>query len=234
MNHGQSTADMAADAFIARWQSNEGGAERANYALFLTELCTLIGVDPPDPAQSAHEHNDYVFERAVTFREAGDKVGHGRIDLHKRGCFVLEAKQSRQKGGKKAIAGQDDLFTAEEARPRGRRGAERAWDVLMMNARRQAVRLVQPKRCDPNVGDWTLDQRDIRHSRQPDVAGVLCGTRDLRPRVETLHYHSSSRWPNFQGARRTSAHRTILVASSPRRDKVNTTPSISGILNIVP
>ena len=45
MNDGQATADTAADAFIARWQSNEGGAERANYALFLTELCTLIGVD---------------------------------------------------------------------------------------------------------------------------------------------------------------------------------------------
>jgi hypothetical protein len=27
------------DTFIARWQGREGGQERANYALFLTELC---------------------------------------------------------------------------------------------------------------------------------------------------------------------------------------------------
>ena len=27
----------------------------------------------------------------------------GRIDLYKRGCFILEAKQSRLRGGKKAV-----------------------------------------------------------------------------------------------------------------------------------
>jgi hypothetical protein len=64
---------------------------------------------------------------------------------------VLEAKQSRQKGGNKAIAGQDDLFTAEEARPRGRRGAERAWDVLMLNARRQAEDYA---RALPSSHEW--------------------------------------------------------------------------------
>ena len=30
-------------AFIARWSAGDGGQERANYALFLTELCDLIG-----------------------------------------------------------------------------------------------------------------------------------------------------------------------------------------------
>ncbi len=126
------------EAFIARWQGNEGGQERANYALFLTELCTVLDLPQPDPADAGHEANDYVFERAVSWREAGQKVGHGRIDLYKRGCFILEAKQSRQKGGKKAQPGQDDLFGASEPRQRGRRSVDRNWDVLMMNARRQA------------------------------------------------------------------------------------------------
>jgi len=35
------TLETTDDAFIARWQGQEGGQERANYALFLTELCDL-------------------------------------------------------------------------------------------------------------------------------------------------------------------------------------------------
>ncbi len=33
--------------FIARWQGQEGGQERANYALFLTELCDVLGLPQP-------------------------------------------------------------------------------------------------------------------------------------------------------------------------------------------
>lgn len=59
------------ETFIARWQGKEGGQERANYALFLTELCTLLDLPHPDPAGADHENNDYVFERVVARREAG-------------------------------------------------------------------------------------------------------------------------------------------------------------------
>jgi hypothetical protein len=42
------TGDAArTEAFIARWQGQEGGQERANYALFLSELCDAIGVSRP-------------------------------------------------------------------------------------------------------------------------------------------------------------------------------------------
>ena len=125
------------DAFIARWQGQEGGQERANYALFLTELCDVLGLPHADVANASHEFNDYVFERAVRrHRDEGESVG--RIDLYKRNSFVLEAKQSRWKGDK-AVAGQNDLFAADEdPAQRGRRSASRAWDVLMLNAKRQA------------------------------------------------------------------------------------------------
>ncbi|TXJ08788.1 MAG: class I SAM-dependent DNA methyltransferase [Afipia sp.] len=128
----------AVEKFIARWQGREGGQERANYVSFLNELIALLGLDPPDPADATHENNDYVFERAVRkHKDEGDS--HGRIDLYKKGSFVLEAKQSRIKGGKKEVAGQNDLFAAEVPEAsRGRRGADRAWDVLMLNAKRQA------------------------------------------------------------------------------------------------
>src|SRR3984957_8296516 len=126
------------DTFIARWQGQQGGQERANYALFLTELCDALGLPHPDPADARHERNDYVFERVVTrHRDDGDAIG--RIDLYRKNSFVLEAKQSRWKGGGKEIAGQSNLFDgAAEPRDRGKRGANRGWDVLMLNAKRQA------------------------------------------------------------------------------------------------
>jgi hypothetical protein len=106
--------------------------------LFLTEFCRLIGVPSPEPSGPDTELNAYVFERAVTFREPDGSTAKGRIDLYKRGCFVLEAKQSRQGEGPKAAPGADQpaLFALEEP-PQGRR-VSRRWDVLMMNARRQA------------------------------------------------------------------------------------------------
>jgi hypothetical protein len=139
----------AVEAFIRRWQGREGGQERANYVSFLNELIALLGLPPPDPAEATHEHNDYVFERAVRkHKDEGDS--HGRIDLYKKNSFVLEAKQSRLKGVKK-VAGQNDLFAADVPEgSRGRRGADRAWDVLMLNAKRQARNT--PARCPPPTG----------------------------------------------------------------------------------
>lgn len=41
---------MTVDDFIARWTGREGGAERANYQMFLAELGDVLGVPRPDPA----------------------------------------------------------------------------------------------------------------------------------------------------------------------------------------
>jgi hypothetical protein len=134
----------AIEHFIARWRTNEGGAERANFPLFLTELCALLDLPPPDPAHGTHERNDYVFERAVTFHHPDGTTRPGRIDLYRRGCFVLEAKQSRERGGAKHEAqtadrvGEQPGLPGIPAAPRGRRSAHRGWDVLMRNARVQA------------------------------------------------------------------------------------------------
>lgn len=141
MTGGDTAADrnagaVCAEAFIARWQDREGGQERANYAMFLCELADMLGVVRPDPAGDP-ETNDYVFERVVKEPGRDGAIVSRRIDLYKRDSFVLEAKQSRQKkGGDKEVVGQPDLFLAE-ADARGARGADRAWDVLMLNARRQ-------------------------------------------------------------------------------------------------
>src|SRR4051794_26331737 len=82
-------------SFIQRWEDS-GAAERANYQLFLSELCEILGAPRPEPTKPDHEHNAYVFERAVTFHHGDGTTSTGRIDLYKRGCFVLEAKQGSE------------------------------------------------------------------------------------------------------------------------------------------
>lgn len=133
------TEEDQIEDFIARWAASEG-AERANFQSFANELCDILGVERPAPSVSTAERNVYAFERAVEFKEPDGSKSIGRIDLYKKGCFVLEAKQSRLKGRSKEIKGQADLFQVEaQGAGGGRRTADRGWDVLMMNAHRQAV-----------------------------------------------------------------------------------------------
>src|SRR5690606_34446010 len=81
------------EPFLARWQ-NIGGTERANYQLFLTELCALLDLPLPEPAGDNTRDNAYVFERRVLIKQPDGSSNNGFIDLYKRGCFVLEAKQT--------------------------------------------------------------------------------------------------------------------------------------------
>jgi hypothetical protein len=93
------TSAERTETFIARWTGREGGQERANYALFLSELCDVLEKPRPDPAAATTEENDYAFERRVVSRGADWAAGSRRIDLHKRDSFVLAAKQLRHRGG---------------------------------------------------------------------------------------------------------------------------------------
>jgi len=58
---------MDIETFLDKWLGKEGGAERANYQMFLSELCDVLGVTRPNPAHSPNNMNDYVFERGQTF-----------------------------------------------------------------------------------------------------------------------------------------------------------------------
>lgn len=86
-------SETAIEAFIHRW-SRAGGSERANYQLFLTELCTLLELPMPEPAGDDTRDNAYVFERRVVMPQPDGTSNNGFIDLYRRGCFVLEAKQT--------------------------------------------------------------------------------------------------------------------------------------------
>ncbi|MEI6506149.1 MAG: DNA methyltransferase [Planctomycetota bacterium] len=125
------------DAFIARWGTS-AGAERANYQIFLAELCDVLGVPRPEPSVADEAANRYVFDKAVTFQNPDRKTSTGYIDLYRRGAFVCETKQSVAKPEK------DPLSVADPAAPKARRKSGTSvrgtagWDDSMIAARGQA------------------------------------------------------------------------------------------------
>ncbi|MCA3243545.1 MAG: class I SAM-dependent DNA methyltransferase [Rubrivivax sp.] len=84
--------EAAAHAFIAKWRQ-AGGSELANAQSFVIELCELLGVERPAPAVADAADNAYAFERGITFQHPDGHTSAGRIDLYRRGCFVLESKK---------------------------------------------------------------------------------------------------------------------------------------------
>ena len=56
-------------SFITRWQA-PGATERANYQLFLSELCDVLDVPRPNPTTPNEADNAYVFEKAVPLCQA--------------------------------------------------------------------------------------------------------------------------------------------------------------------
>jgi len=133
--------------FIGRWKAS-GAAERANYALFLSELCDLLDVPRPEPKQPDDAANAYVFEKDVTFQHADGTTSIGRIDLYRRGCFVLEAKQGVDAPEPQALP----LVKrpAKSKAGHGQRGTVR-WDHTMVAARAQAE---QYARALPTTEGW--------------------------------------------------------------------------------
>lgn len=141
MEHG------SVEQFIQRWKAS-GAAERANYALFLSELCDLLELQRPDPKQPDDAANAYVFEKDVTFQHADGTTSIGRIDLYRRGCFVLEAKQGVDAPESQALS-----LAKRPAKPKachGQRGTVR-WDHTMVAARAQAE---QYAKALPTTEGW--------------------------------------------------------------------------------
>ena len=83
----------AADALrklVDRWTGVKA-RERANYQLYLGELCSALGVEGPRPAGSGYE-----YEYPIKVVDRDGKDGSNFVDLFKRDHFILEAKGFRQ------------------------------------------------------------------------------------------------------------------------------------------
>jgi hypothetical protein len=76
-------------------------------------------VPRPDPTTDTPAQDAYALERAVTFDDGGGKQTTGRIDLYKRGCFVLETKQGTISPDEQAAAEKAQLGLPAEKRRKG-------------------------------------------------------------------------------------------------------------------
>ncbi len=76
------------EAFIAKWQGVTA-SELSTSQSFLSDLCRLLDVETPHP----DAERSYMFERPITFAHGDGSSSAGRIDLYKRGAFVLESKK---------------------------------------------------------------------------------------------------------------------------------------------
>lgn len=63
------SATSSVENFIQRWKVS-GASERADYQLFLTELCELLGVEKPKPTSANVKEAAYTFGRPVVFDDA--------------------------------------------------------------------------------------------------------------------------------------------------------------------
>ena len=130
------TTSNQVETFIQRWEKAEA-AERANYQMFLAELCDLIEVPHPDPAGADNEFNRYVFDRAITRQKPDASSTTVWADLYKRGSFILETKQGANAADSPAAISHS--FSAPAARKTGHgvRGT-RTWDIALEKAYNQA------------------------------------------------------------------------------------------------
>ncbi|MCX6893568.1 MAG: hypothetical protein NTX51_18920 [Verrucomicrobia bacterium] len=134
--------------FIARWAA-ASPSERANAQLFLVELCDLIEVPRPDPKPGS----GYAFEFPVVEHHPDGSTSDGRIDLYKRGAFLLEAKQFQDQPPEPTdlqLALESAGAVARKRKSSPVRGTG-AWDDAMLKARGQAERYVRALAAgDPN------------------------------------------------------------------------------------
>jgi hypothetical protein len=124
------------DDFIERWLGS-GGSEMATAQSFAIELTELLSVPRPNVSDKDGDFLDYRFERPVTLTHTGRKR-NGRIDLYKKGHFILEAKQfvSPDAKDKSTL----EVFLEKDAPKQsghGKRGTSK-FDDTMMKARNQA------------------------------------------------------------------------------------------------
>ena len=129
---------MDVTRFIKAWKALPG-REIENSQSFLNALCDLIGVDKPHDSEA--DRLEYGFERPVKFHHANGSSTDGRIDLYKRGAFVLEAKQGSEQKARSADPRQQELITGEKLGENPKGMAYRntpAWGAAMLKAHGQA------------------------------------------------------------------------------------------------
>ena len=188
--------------FIDWWNRGLGGAERANAVSYLTGLIAALDLPHPFPSEPWSGENDYAFERSV--RSSVDEGGQPkRIDLYKRDCFVLEAKQSRRES-----EGQPQSFNPFE-RPHGLKSAvassaDRQHDALMRQARMQGLSYISHLPVDHTTPPFLI-VCDIARGFEvwADFTGTGRGYAPFPDRTRYRFSHSDLAKPEIQALLKT-------------------------------
>lgn len=135
------TVDQTALTSLIEEAKASGGSEMANYQIFVSDLAVALGDKRPDMAQEENRLNDYVYERAIIFNHPDGRTSTGRIDCYKRGCFILEAKQSAKRRPALDRVMQEQLklegIDTTQKSGQAKRGTK-SWDKIMIAAKKQA------------------------------------------------------------------------------------------------
>lgn len=97
------TADsmnVSIEDFVREWEDS-AASERANKDLFCIGLSELLGVPRPQKSTGDSARDTYVFEHDATFVQPDGRHTVGKIDLYKKDCFILEAKQGSHEKAKR-------------------------------------------------------------------------------------------------------------------------------------
>ncbi len=218
------------EEFIQRWQKSSA-SERANYALFLSELCDYLELPRPEPSQADESLNIYVIDKAVHYKEFDGSTTTNYIDLYRRNCFVLEAKQGSNPVQEKLF----ELAAPEPVRKmkkgtavRGTRG----WDAAMLAARGQAERYAKAL---PASEGWPpfLITIDVGHSIELFADFSLTGKAYL-PFPGPLNFRILL--PELDHAEIRERLRTVWLdphSLDPSRERAKVTREVAGKLAIL-
>ena len=150
-----------ADAFIEYWSKAEA-SERANAQPFLIALADLLDVPHP-----AHSHTTgYSFEFPVHIPTLPANHPPSRIDLYRRGHFVLEAKQFIAQQPEPTELTLAAVAVGAAAKPKKATGPVRgsgAWDEAMIRAHGQAERYARALPADEPTPPFLIVV-DVGHS----------------------------------------------------------------------
>ena len=195
------TSESDIEKFIARWTASSGN-ERANFQSFAIELCEILGVERPHVAGEDGSLNDYTFERKVEFSHLGSTKSTGRIDLYKKDHFLMEAKQSREKGRSKALnlPGQLDLIEPDYFPPIRACRRQKLPDLfLFQRDRRCALEQLAVEAKNP-----LLDRikRLVALNKQRSIEEKTGKVRWLRPEYQIPRFGSDAEKARLEEERR--------------------------------
>lgn len=154
------SAESAFDAFVDHC-SKADASERANSQRLLCEMVDLLGVERP---KDTHD-GGYTFEHPVKILRGDGTSTPGFIDLYRRGCLVLEAKQfvarAEEPTELTTVAEEAGIYTAK--RKSGPVRGSGARDDAMMKARGQVERYARSLPADDPSPPFLL-LVDVGHS----------------------------------------------------------------------